>query len=554
MHIKIRYLLFFLAFLISLRGIGQEKIQLSITSTNNQRTIDSLNYKKTHLNFPEAHNEINILNKKIQQLGFFQSKIDSIHRKQNLVEAFFTLNQKTDTIYIYSKDTGFKKDLTGQLKNDTTLVCIPSNLENTLNNITKQYIEKGEPFTSVYLSNFKSKNNITYTTLKIERSNKRRLDSIAILGYTKFPKSFIKNYLKLSKEKVFNQKNIKTKTNRLNNINFITVKKTPEILFTEEKTTLFLYLEKRNANYFDGFLGFSTNEETNTLEINGQIDLELKNNLNYGERLKIYWKNNGQEQSNFKGNLTLPYLFNTPLSINTQLNLTKQDSTFSNTGFNIGLYYQIQPNYAIGASRTSTSSNKLDNNITGVEEFSSHFYNINFNYNNNITNQILNSYLLIDITGGIGKRTAENINNNQQLITVNIEKQWKINNSNYLFTKNTFNKLFSNEYLENEKFRFGGINSIRGFSENTLISTTTNVTNLEYRKILSKKLYLNSITDIAFFEEETSKIKPLYSLGLGLGILGEKSLLKLNYAIGFNNSNNQSLRDSKLHISLTTYF
>ena len=71
-------------------------------------------------------------------------------------------------------------------------------------------------------------------------------------------------------------------------------------------------------------------------------------------------------------------------------------------------------------------------------------------------------------------------------------------------------------YLTNELFRFGGINSMRGFAENSIDASLLSVFNTEYRYLLNQQTYLHSIIDVGYFENEILRQKEkLYSFGLG---------------------------------------
>ena len=69
--------------------------------------------------------------------------------------------------------------------------------------------------------------------------------------------------------------------------------KFPEILFEQDSTTVYLYLQKTKTNKFDGLIGFNTNDQ-GKLKFNGYIDLYLNNLLNKGESLSINWKSNSE--------------------------------------------------------------------------------------------------------------------------------------------------------------------------------------------------------------------------------------------------------------------
>jgi hypothetical protein len=73
---------------------------------------------------------------------------------------------------------------------------------------------------------------------------------------------------------------------------------------------------------------------------------------------------------------------------------------------------------------------------------------------------------------------------------------------NSFFIKTKGNVLLSDSYFSNELFRFGGINSIRGFEENSIIASYYGLINLEYRYRLNSGIYVHSITDAAYFENK----------------------------------------------------
>src|SRR5690606_8680474 len=132
----------------------------------------------------------------------------------------------------------------------------------------------------------------------------RTIDDIVLKGYEKFPKSFLKHYLKIKPKQVFSLSAIKNKTEQRSNLNFAKELKPPEVLFSKDSTILYLYLGKTTSNAFDGFLGFGTNEDTNKLEFDGYLNLNLTNNLNFGETFRLLYKSDENDQKTFEASTT----------------------------------------------------------------------------------------------------------------------------------------------------------------------------------------------------------------------------------------------------------
>ena len=103
--------------------------------------------------------------------------------------------------------------------------------------------------------------------------------------------------------------------------------------------------------------------------------------------------------------------------------------------------------------------------------------------------------------------------------------------------------------------RFGGINSIRGFEENSLFSSLFGLINTEYRYQLNHSIYVHSIIDAAYFENKILNAKEkLFGYGFGFGILTQAGLFRFNYANGKSENQKFKLSNSKIHLSLVANF
>jgi hemolysin activation/secretion protein len=155
---------------------------------------------------------------------------------------------------------------------------------------------------------------------------------------------------------------------------------------------------------------------------------------------------------------------------------------------------------------------------------------------------------------GIGKRTTNGL-----VETLGASKQSYINidaNHNiYLNQKNCININYQNYFLKsdtyivNELYRFGGTNSIRGFTENSLQANFMTAIISEYRYILSRELFIHSILDYGYYQDKISNNKGnLLGLGLGMGLQTKNGLLKISFANG--NTKTQKIKFSGTIVNL----
>lgn len=561
---KLHFLYLIIYILFSFKGLAQQ-LHLKMNGFNEVETaiIDSISYNKTFKDFKSLEHEVSLMQTKLSKTGYIEHDLNTLTKNNDSTyQANFSLNKKHKTIFIYYKDSEITyEDVDLISKNATkSYFSIPIHkIEDVLFALNNKITNNGFPFARLKLTNISKYDNnnlrgdLTLTTSK----EKRTIDDIIIKGYKNFPKTYIKHYLKIKKNQTFDLNAIKQKTKKLNNLLFTKELKSPEVLFTKDSTTLYLYLEKTKSNNFDGFLGFGNNSQSKKIEFNGYLNLNLTNNLNLGETFSLKYKSEENDQNRFNIKVDLPYLFNSPLGTELQLDIFRRDSTFNTTSQSAKLYYQINSQSRLLAGiNTLKSENLLANNTSSnLQDYDANFYTINYQLDiKQLQNLFFKQNFMFDLEFGFGNRD-NNTSEKQTSLRLNTFKIFNFNKKNSFYVRlNGFN-LNSTSYLDNELTRFGGINSIRGFEENSIYANLYGLVNTEYRYLLSPSTYIHSIIDTAYFENDIFNQKEkLYTFGLGFGVLTKAGILRLNYANGRIENNPFKFSDSKIHISLSTIF
>lgn len=540
-----------------------QNIWLNVTAEDETKTklVDSIGYKKQFPSYSELESEINATVKKLWRKGFIDTYINHILKQNDtLFEARLALGIKRNRLRI-KYDSTFNSKLLKLVTVEPNQDFFDLNIEEVetiLEELNSKIAEQGDPFSSLQLINIRKENESYITAdLKIISNQKRRIDNIVVKGYEKFPKSYIKHFFKLKPNQQFNLNEIKEKIELLEDLRFAKKIKDPEVLFTTDSTTLYLYIEKNRTNTFDGFLGFGTNEETNKLDFDGYLDLRLINNLNYGETLNLFYKSDEIDQQTFRVDLDLPYIFGSPVGIEAGLNIFRKDTTFVNANQYAKVNYLIDSQQKIGTGISFTnSSNLLENNTNELNDYTSNFFTVSYSFiKPQFYDPLFPINFLADINIGIGKRenTVESLS--QNMARLDTYKIFNLNERNSVFLRLNGAFLISDNYFDNELFRFGGINSIRGFEENSLVANLYGVINTEYRYRLSSSVYIHSVFDAAYFENQLTEAKEkLFGFGFGFGLLTNAGLFRLNYSSGKSENRPFKLSDSKVHISLTASF
>lgn len=529
---------------------------MKITSDkeNETKTIDSIGYKTKHLSVKSLLDEKNLFIKQLTQFGFYDFRELESKKENDSVFSFkFSIGNQTKSIHIYiGKENEFS-----ELFPDENPIQIPvAESEAFLNSIIKKLETKGYSMSKVSLENIERENNFIKADLKIDTGKKRQVNNIVINGVDKFSESHKKNLIRLYKNKVFNQQTLEKLHNDIEKYRFVKQTKYPEILFTQDSTKIYVYLEKAKANTFDGYIGF-TNDEQDKVVFSGYVDLILNNVLNSGEKLSLFWKSDGQEQRTFNLGAEIPYIFKSPFGIKANLNIFKQDSTFQNTrtALDLGYYFNYTTRAYIGY-QSNESSDIQNANTISLSDFESTFYTTGFEYTNfKIDDFLFPEKTYFEIKFGTGKRESNIENTNQFFGNLVFRHNLYLNDKNIINIKSQNFYLQSTNYLVNELFRFGGINSIRGFNENSLQGNLLTSILTEYRYVLSPSLYAHSIIDYGYFKDNTSNTSDiLLGLGFGIGLQTKNGLFNLIYANGSTKEQTAKLSNSIVHISLKANF
>ena len=547
----------FLLLVCSQFSLGQNfYLKIKGTSETENKIIDSIQYQPKHNSVSLLLEEQKRFENKLTNLGFFDWNLLE-QKKVNDSSFVFQYNLgnhiQNNTIYIGKLSKEEKQLL--QFDNDTINISV-SDIENFMKGKIALLEKKGYSLANLQLVNQQRIENNLYSELQIHLNSKRNITDLVIIGYDKFPEGIKKAITKKAKKATFNQDNLKQINDTFDKLQFVSQVKYPEILFTTDSTKIFVYLEKAKPNKFDGFIGFSNDEESK-LTFNGYLDLQLQNIFNTGEKFNLYWKNDGNKQTSFNLGTELPYIFKSPLGIKANLRIFKQDSTFQNTitDLNLGYYFTYNTKAYLGYQNT-TSVDIQNTNTFSLNDFTNTFITTSFEHTNYDNNSLFfPEKTKLNFKIGTGSRSIESQKTSQFFTLLDVSHNLILNNKNSIYLRNQSFYLQSDDFIINELFRFGGINSIRGFNENSLQANAYSSILAEYRYTIASNLYIHSITDFGYFQDKTANIQDkLLGLGFGFGLFTKNGLLNLVYANGSTSDQAIKLSNSIVHISFKTNF
>lgn len=540
------YIVFFSFIASAIYGQKDNSYQLKISSVNKSenRHISLIKFNKEFTSKKSLIKIKDSIFTALKEKGFYTLVEDSLTIKNKQFASFVTLGEKITiaSLKVNSIDLLLLKSLNLKVKNKRLILAV-NNLKSTLSLINTKLVSNGHTFSKVKLSNASISNSIISATLHISRSKKRTINKIIVKGYPDFPESFLKHHFNIQSYKNVNSKLLEEISRKTNQLDFIQELKTPEILFSKDSTIIYLYLNKVKANYFDGLVNF--NSENKKIKFRGYFDLNLKNTFNKGEEIHVNWKNNGNEKQEFNLKSSIPYIFNTKITPSISFNIYKHDSTYINTQASMSLHYPITNNINISFIAENETS-KISNSLTDIENYQKLGLGIGLAYTSFNSHKFNFEMELLHKT----RKTEETTSLYQ--LNINTSSIFSFSKKINFLLKNAL-KLTSNQTtLNNELFRSGGTNSIRGFQENTILSNSYTYVNSELRLNTKTDSYIYSIHDIGIFNID-SQNEILKSIGFGYHFTRGNSKIDINGT--FNDLfGREYLANSIISIKIVTLF
>ncbi len=557
-----------LFFFVNFSLIHGQKLQLKATARfeENNKILQRISFIEFHDSEESVQHEINEIKSALELKGYLNNVLDSLIISDSIYKAQFLLGERLERIRIYYNNSeGVSSiDLKTLLKplskniTDTYIEISFEELPDLLNYVVDYYENKGNSFTQATLKNISLDKEVAIAQLKIKTSKKRNIDKVIVKGYEGFPKKYIRHDLNLRVNTIFNDEKLLNASKAINSLSFVNEIKPPEVLFTNDSTYIYLYIKKKRSNKFDGVLGFSSKEDGDGLDFNGYLDFAFNNLFNGGETVALLWKNNGNNSQRFFVSAEIPYIFNLPITPKAEFEIFRQDTIFNNvtTKFYLGYLINIK-NRITGVLNTENSNDLLkvsdpDLNVTSYKNL---FFGLAYNF------RVLNNDILfpekfnLEISGLYGSRKVENTSTTQSKYLLMGHYLLPLNLKNYIFFQNQSGFLNSENYYNNELFRIGGINTIRGFNEESIFASAYSILNLEYRYKANNSSYFYTISDFAYVNDEIiDQTTRIYSLGFGYSFLTKAGLLNLSYALGKFGDQAFNFGDSKLHLKLISIF
>lgn len=431
------------------------------------------------------------------------------------------------------------------------------NLDSLKHSINRKFVDLGYTFSRIKTKYSGMENGIPKVEISVNEGEQRKIDGFVMKGYEKVPKRFVKNLEKEYTGKKYDQKNLNSINQSLQNHPFVLLEKPPQTLFTKDSTKIFLFLQKKKSNTFDGVIGFG-NDDTDKFTFNGTMNVNFKNMFNGFETVNLYWQRNPDKGQTFNLQTDIPYFAKSNFGLNVNVNIFRQDSTFANVKFLPAVYYHLNSKQKIGIRGNFENSTVMDSLYVQGKDYTKKGFGLWYEFVQPSENALFLYNTKIRAEGDLltTKYSLENIKAKQSYLFFLIEHNLPVSGNHWFNLKGETALLNSdNTFSANELLRFGGWNSMRGFNENSLYADFYYYGNAEYRYLIGEQAFFDAFLQYGQLNNKALNLKPkLYSLGIGFNFFLPIGLMTFQISNGSEFGNPMKFSDTKIHWGILSRF
>ena len=509
--------------------------------------------------------------------GYLSTSVDSIYRSNDTFHIrLHTGNRIRSSAIVFSEQdipiaiaAGYNPDA------DRSRPALPGK---TLAGITDYLNQNGFPLAAVHIDEMVFRDDTLLTFARIEKGDFYEWDTLEIKGDLVISNRVLQRLIRIRQGEPFNNKLLTEIDRHLSSLAFVSSTQHHSIILTDDgRARVVLYLEKLRASGFNGIIGFGPDKVDPTkLIFSGDMELKLANAFGQAEEISMKWVGiQGDQQLNIS--YGQPYLPGLPFGGVYSFGLFRSGELYYTLDQRGGIRMRSKPGTYITTYLQKRTSRVLDRSVFTQHsvlppwaDYSTILFGLEYRFQrvDFLRNPGQGMILTGDIAGG-QKRIQESSDIPSSLLSgidlnqrqfhgyLSVEAFVPLTERWILRPAGSSAWISSSTHHENELFMIGGINTIRGFDERTILASTYAIASLELRYRFEMESHFKFFFDAGWYEKrlQSSYMNDFpFGFGIGLAIPFPAGILQVSYAYGIQQGNPLDFRTGRLHFGLTTMF
>lgn len=538
-------------------------------------------YGKEYTNPAERLQALQILIGNIHDASYLTATIDSTIHDSTKLTAFLSPGKPYKWAHLHTGNvaevainlSGYRNKL---FQNKPLYFKAAAGL---MNAILAYYENHGYPFARINLDSLQINGNTISASLNVDKQNVETIDSVVVKGTLKISSKYLYGYLGIKPGDLYDESKVAAIEVRIKALPFLVETKPLQVLFIKDKASILLYLSRRDADQFNGIIGILPNN-TGKVTITGDVTLQLQNAFHHDDEIGFHWQHLQPLTENLTINFSYPYLFQTPIGIDENFKLFKQDTTYLQLDNKLGFKYLfIGGNYlevyyeSIVTSLLSTVAlQNLASPPPPYTDGTTDLYGIEYKVRK--LDYIYNPRKGYDLTGSVA--VGENTIRENSAVSPDVYAGLQLNSVEYrgtlqadyyipVATRAAIKWEVNGGYIQdpslllNDLYRIGGLEILRGFNEQSIYVSQYAVGTIEFHYLLEQNSFFFLFYDQGWCRETLASSIQYFNdtpsgFGAGMDFQTKAGIFSLSYAIGNSIGNPFNFGTGKINFGIVDYF
>ncbi|MFY0674726.1 MAG: hypothetical protein JXQ87_15105 [Bacteroidia bacterium] len=442
-----------------------------------------------------------------------------------------------------------------------------TNVSLLLNLALNELENNGYPFANFWLDSISHKKGKIQAQLFLDKGPYFEFKLFEVDPEVKVTPEFLSRFLGFEEGEPFNYKKAVRIDEAISSLPYLKEISPSAISFSDEGfVRIRLYLENVQVSSFDGIVGVAPqSSQDGTTLFTGQLDFRLRNPFSRGTSFDFAFEKFQESSQKLNSKLEIPFIFSSPLGVETKFALQRVDTLYINVETHLGLNYFFN-----GSSKLSFYFNQFrayplnrsGDNLTRYNDLRTRNYGIGYTLQklDYMPNPLKGIDLKID--GRLGQKTVFETTTEQQTTVAFYEHKVNyfvpIANKLTFLMRNAVQLTYDSSFTQSQVAWIGGLKSIRGFNEGEIPVKSYVLQTFELRYLVDRNSHAKIFYDMAYLTQvnQNNKLSQSWFQGLGIGFNFKTGpgIFTINYAIGRAEQSQLSLTNGKVHFGFVSYF
>lgn len=534
--------------------------------------------------------------------NFYLAQIDSVQctfsvdSSEVSIRIFITENKAIEIGRIEFIGNAFvsSSGLLNVMNSDLGKIFDPAVLEQDLEDIVRLYEDRGFPFTRIAVTELRlyeeSSRPKVSLTMTVEENKKTLLTRLDVRGQQQTRESILLREMRLSLPRWYRRSDIDAGLARLRRFSFINdATEGPLNAVNDSAYALQISVTEGPSNTIDGVAGYVPKTAASKGYFTGFANLSFQNLFGTARRLDVRWQKKNRYSQDFLLAYTEPWILGYPVNLGGSIGQLVQDTIY------VERQFTLDGNVWIGTYGAGLFGAKLkyidpSDAATGfvynipTAQFTSAYIGISYDTRDNPYNPRTGAFYRAMIEygqkkedyfiAGNGARDTLYINGQPvavekkkrsiatQKLTLDFETIFSVTRKFVLYNgvHGITYKSPQNVVPYSEQIRFGGLKTVRGYTEDFFNGTRAGWNNFELRWLTAPRSRLFVFLDLGYYYRRAySSDSPVritkqdgWPLGYGFGMRFETKLGL--FALDFGLGRNDSFSEGKIHFGIASEF